>query len=274
VRDVPPQTNKTLQQILGRFKVSISVTIFVAGIAIMSISTGRQGAWWQLVSNLGVFVAAAVAIPFYYELVLRDAERSMVRDQLSQLLDERLDPQGNRCIVHTQGRLPVSEKRAFIQTAQSEVCEVGIALRSLVSYFDQRPEQDFLEPVRQMLAKGINFTYILLDPESDAAAAYSRDTNDPDLQNRIRQSINRLTEIGTTLAANKSAGQFNVGVTKVWPSSSVIITDPDGTTGRALVSPYLLGIKRASTPVLEVSKKEHPDMFDKYAAHWRVIASE
>ncbi|MGH3379383.1 MAG: hypothetical protein ACRDP6_32090 [Actinoallomurus sp.] len=241
-----------LQRVFIKFKITIGVSTFVFGLSLMLFSTGRPGAWWSLVGNVGTFVAAAVAIPFYYEVALRDTERHIVKEQLSELLDDKLFPQKTRCAVHSEGRFPVAAKRAFIQSAKFEVCEVGIALRSLVSYFDQRPEQDFFQPVSELISKGVSFTYILLDPDSEAAAAYARDTDDPELPQRIRHSIARLLELGTTLTGNAESGKFSVRVSRTCPSCSLIIVDPDADTGRALVTTYLLGVKRASSPVLEI----------------------
>lgn len=270
-RPSPTVRSTAMRPLLARFRIAISVALFLLGIAVMLAASTGTGLWWGFLGNIGMFVAAAVAIPFYYEVVLRDHERMAVKEELGRLLDDRLNERldvRSRCRIHP-GRWSVDHKRVFIQRAATEVCEIGISLRSLVSYFDQRPDSDFLIPVRDLLARGVNFTYILMDPDAPGTTAYAHVLGDPALPDRIRASVERLQAVAAEFAAMSLPGRMSVSVTRAWPSANVILVDPDGPAGRCLVAPYLFGMKRAAAPVLELSQDEQPESFAKYADHWR-----
>ncbi|MEW2400208.1 hypothetical protein [Streptomyces sp. NPDC046862] len=84
------------------------------------------------------------------------------------VIDERLPAGdgGHGLTVHAHGRPPPTEKAAFLAGAQTEIIEIGVALRSLTSLFVSRPERDFADPVRRLLSRGVRITYLVADPES------------------------------------------------------------------------------------------------------------
>src|SRR5262245_16350690 len=67
--------SSAMPSLLRRFRISISTVVFLLGVVLMLWSSTHSGIWWSFLGNIGMFVAAAVAIPFYYEIVLRDHER-------------------------------------------------------------------------------------------------------------------------------------------------------------------------------------------------------
>ncbi|MCB0628546.1 MAG: hypothetical protein KDD15_02400, partial [Lewinella sp.] len=57
---------------------------------------------------------------------------------------------------HDKGRLQIREKVDFFATAEKEVIEFGITLNTFSSYFYNRNEYEFKQPVRALLERGVH----------------------------------------------------------------------------------------------------------------------
>jgi len=151
-------------RLLRGFRVALALCVLLAGLSLALLSNGRDGFGWTVLNELALFAAAGVAVPFYYELFLRDAEREGFLRELTAVLDAR--DSGAGLTVHAHGRPAPAEKAAFIAQARTEIIEAGVSLRSLTSLFVSRPERDFADPVRQLLRRGVHITYLMTDPDS------------------------------------------------------------------------------------------------------------
>ncbi|MFJ7777499.1 hypothetical protein [Streptomyces yangpuensis] len=261
---------------LSRFRVALAICVLLAGLSLALVSNGRDGFGWSVLNELAVFAAAGVAIPFYYDLFLRDAERHRFLGEMRRLLDERLPAgEGDRGLtVHAQGRPSPTEKAAFIAGASSRIIEVGISLRSLASLFVSRPERDFTEPVRRLLSRGVNITYVVADPESVLFGEYSRSIGDPRLPQRASDSARQLLEIARVFESEGHPGALTVRFTRHLPTAYISIVDPESETGRCRTSPYLAGVRRSDSPVLDISRSAQPELFERYATYARTALSE
>ncbi|MEV8098193.1 hypothetical protein [Kitasatospora sp. NPDC085879] len=237
------------------------------------MSNGHQGFWWSALNEIALFACAGVAIPFYYELFLRDAERRRFLDEMGTLLDERLATAG-RVPVRAEGRPDPSEKGRFLEGAAHEVIDIGIGLRSLVSLYVSRPEEDLTGPVRRLLSRGVNVTYVLPDPGSDLLAAYARSIADPDLPARTAESARQLQAVRDRFAGEGHPGTITVRFTGQLPTCYLSLVDPQRESGRCRVSPYLAGMRRADAPVTDVGRSAHPELFARYVTHARAILAD
>ncbi|MFG2824848.1 hypothetical protein ACGFX4_36140 [Kitasatospora sp. NPDC048365] len=258
---------------MRRYRSVLAVCVLLAGLSLALLSNGRDGFWWAALNELALFAAAGIAIPFYYDLFLRDAERQRFLDEMTTLLDDRLDT-GQRIRVRAEGRPGPAEKAEFQREARSEIIEIGVALRSLVSLYVSRPEEDYAGPVRRLLSRGVDITYIVADPGSDLLAAYATSIGDPDLPALAAHSVRQLTDIAQRFAAEGHPGKIAVRITGHLPTGYLNIVDPDADTGRCRVSPYLAGLRRADSPVSDILRADHPELFARYAAHARTVLAD
>ncbi|WP_416969245.1 hypothetical protein [Streptomyces sp. 4F14] len=253
--------------LLRRFRVALALCVLLAGLSLALLSNGRDGFGWSVLNELALFAAAGVAVPFYYELFLRDAEREGFLRELTAALDARGGTGGLR--VHAHGRPAPAEKTAFIAEARTEIIEVGVTLRSLTGYFVSRPERDFTDPVRQLLRRGVHITYLIADPDSPLLTAYADSLGDPALPARAAEAARQLSRVAADFAAEGHLGRMTVRHTRQLPTGYLALVDPDGTTGRCRTSPYLPGVRRADSPVLDITRAAHPEVFARYVAYAR-----
>ncbi|MFF4016884.1 hypothetical protein [Streptomyces sp. NPDC001843] len=260
-----------IRRLLSRFRAALALCVLLAGLSLALLSNGRDGFGWAFVNELALFAAAGVAVPFYYDLFLRDAERQTFLQELAGVIDERAPAVngGRGLTVHAEGRLAPTEKADFLEGAQGEIVEVGVALRSLTSLFISRPARDFTEPVRRLLSRGVRITYLVADPESALTIEYARSIGDPDLPARAAESARQLAGVARDFAAEGHPGRMEVRFTRQLPTCYLSLVDPDLDTGRCRTSPYLAGVRRAESPVLDIVRAHQPQLFERYVAHVR-----
>ncbi len=252
---------------------SLGFVFFVVGITIRLLSVTIDEKAHPFVraasSDIGAFIVGAVAIPFVYEIFFRRDDEQEWHHRLDVLLDKKLASLGQgdaRPRLHGHGRLTMSEKVALFQDAQREVIEVGVSLRTFVSYFDQRPACDFKEPVLELLRRGVTVHVALLDPASDAARVYAETRGEPRLGETIRRSLASLLALQDEVALLNAPGSVVVHLYHRLPFADIMMVDPETAEGRAYIAPYLPSGKRADNPVIEVRRRSDPAFFDAYHA--------
>jgi len=262
--------------LLRRFRAALALCVLLGGLSLALVSNDRAGFGWAMLNELAVFAAAGVAVPFYYDLFLRDAERQRFLEEMGQQLDARLCAResSHGLTVHAQGRPSPTEKAEFIAGARSQIIEVGIALRSLASLFVSRPERDLVDPVRQLLSQGVNITYVVADPASALVAEYARSIGEPDLPQRAADSARQLLEVARRFEAEGHPGRIVVHITGQLPTCYLSIVDPDSETGRCRTSPYLPGVRRADSPVFDIARRTQRELFERYVAYTRRILDD
>ena len=253
-----------LRQLFTSYCIAIGVIALLAGLVLRLASLYSTSPLWGFLGELGTFLAAVVAIAFVYNVFVRRRGREIFLADLAELLDERLPQLGSRPIFHESGRRQLEKKLAFYGEAKGLVVELGIALSSFVSYFEQRPSEEFRESIRQLLAKGVTFKAVMLDPESGFARAYAEDTNSPSYVARMQGSRAKLLELSRSYGQQGLAGEFQVYVYSHLPHLHGVFVDPDDGDGYMFVAHYLHGVPRADSPGVEFSRKSNPQMFDSY----------
>ncbi len=263
-------TPRSPQSFMRRYRTVLALVALLGGLLLAVAARGHDGIVWDMLAELGLFAAASVAIPFYYSLFLRDEDQRAFRAEISELLDEKLAREresGAGVTVRAEGRMNPAAKAAFLYEAATEVWEVGLSLRSLVGYFDQRPADEFAAPVRRLLASGVDFVFVLMDPDAPVFRLHADSSGEPQLPERASASMRRLKEIAAQCAADGLPGTISVRLAQQLPTCNLLMVDPRGPAGRCLATPYLAGIRRADTPVAEVRRSAHPRLFEAYTAY-------
>ncbi|MFI5519745.1 hypothetical protein [Streptomyces platensis] len=262
--------------LLRRLRGALALCVFLGGLSLALVSNGRPGFVWSALNELALFAAAAVAIPFYYDLFLRDVERGRFLGEMTRLLDERLmgGEAGRGLTVRAEGRPSPTEKAAFLEGAHSEIIEIGVALRSLAALFVSRPERDFTGPVRRLLSEGVNLTYVVADPESVLMAEYARSLGEPELPHRAASSARELLAVAQGFDAEGLPGRMVIRVTGQLPTCYLSLVDPDAETGRCRTAPYLPGARRADSPVLDIARASQRELFGRYVTYARAVLAD
>lgn len=183
--------------------------------------------------------------------------------------EEGAEEEKGRIIIHPNGRLPIGDKVAFMASAQEEVIEMGVRLRTFADYFTSRNEHEFKLPVYSLLERGCHYKAYLLDPESNEASHYFHDraqVQEEEGQSieKIRAVLRKLSRIVKEVEAEGFPGKFQVFLYKHIPYNHFLIVDGERLHGKMLVSPYLYGINRANCPVIELAKQADRSLFRRY----------
>ena len=257
-----------LKKLLDRYYGFAGVIVFLLGVLLRLAALGKTGFFWDATKDIGTFLAVAVAIPFFYEKLIKSEERQLFLTELEELLDNKFPNYKAGFKIYEDGRPSISDKLDILLNAKFEVVNLGIAHRSFVGYFEQRPAREFKEPILDLLRKGIVFKYIFLDPDCEIAKHYSRDRGELELINRIRTSLNAAKALKSEFDKLGLSGKFEIYISDNFPYMSATCVDGNEVNGRMLISSYLYGIKRAEVPHLDIDKTEHEVMFETY---WKSI---
>lgn len=257
-----------LKRILGRYYGLTGIIVFLVGVLLRLAALGKTGFFWDATKDIGTFLAVAVAIPFFYEKLIKSEERQLFLTELEELLDSKFPNYKIGLKLYEDGRPSISEKVDILLSAKSEVVNLGIAHRSLVGYFEQRPAREYKEYILELLRKGVVFKYIFLDPDGEIAKLYAQDRGEVELINRIRTSLDAVKSLKSEFDKLGLPGRFEIYISSSFPYMSATCIDVNEINGRMLISPYLYGIKRAEVPHFGILKTEHEVMFETY---WKSI---
>lgn len=168
-----------------------------------------------------------------------------------------------------EGRINVSEKVDFYGKAQHEIIEIGLRLRSFTGYFTSKREGAFLDPICQKLAEGVNFKCYVLDPKGNFAKRYFEDRayKIPKEQQTLAESPAIITDLRRTcesLNREGHMGKISLFQYDHFPHFHASVIDGETETAKMYMSPYLYGVARANTPVIEVDKRLKKRLFKRY----------
>ncbi len=154
---------------------------------------------------------------------------------------------------------PSEENKALIVAqAQHQVIDLGTALNTCSEYLisNRRPDH-YHQEVIKLLARGVNYTCLMLDPDSEMVKLYG-DLRREDLQTKIQTSLGRLQ----TFAASRKNGSgiFSVFGYSTLPYLATLGIDRKS-DGLLLISSYLpnsaeFGVGRADTPHLLITRAQ------------------
>ncbi len=171
------------------------------------------------------------------------------------------------------GRRDVEDKVNLFNNANYEIIEMGIRLKNFRSYFEEKRESAFLDPLRKILEKGINFKCYSLNPNGNYAKRYIEDRaiaqpSERILLEEIPQMASELKKIFLKLNREGFKGKMELYQYDHFPYYHATIVDGGTENGVMNIAPYLYGISRANTPVIELDYRNNKILFKKY---WKSI---
>lgn len=263
VDDVKQKTKK----LFLKYYILISCVIILLGFIISDKASYIGGILGDIIHDFGIFLSATIAVTIIYNFFAKEQHHVIFLNDLKSELDNKL----NNYIfiakyphVYESGRLSLDKKVEFLSYAKKEYIEIGVQLNTLISNFNNRAPSDFKEHVEHLLYNGVNFSFYLLDPTSEFLEIYSKDRKEPNLKDKIQSSINELLLLKSEFNKKGYKGSFNIYVYSNLPYCSIQLIDQGDNNGRALISNYLYGIKRAESPVIEIVKCLNPKIWDTY----------
>lgn len=251
----------SFRRLLKRHQSLIGTVLFVFGLGLLLASSEFTGIAWRFLGTLGAFVAGAVAIPFIYERFIKAEDRQLFLSDLDNVLERRFGEKLMEPFIHERGRISLDHKVSLIKTAKVEVIEVGLSLRTSASYFVSRPSQEFRLQFANILKRGVNFKYILLDPDREIAKLVAQDRREPHLVDNIQSSIDTFSTLRDEFRDQDYKGVLRIFTYESLPYCYAMVIDPNEEDGKALISPYMYETKRADAPYIEIHKSVSPDLF-------------
>ena len=179
-------------------------------------------------------------------------------------------------VFHIDGRVSIQQKTDFIDSAQKEVIEVGIRLKTFAGYFDSRRDSEYKNHIIALLKRGVSFKAYVLDPASNLALLYFDDraqaqAAERDAVEESQKVLARLKQLAQEFALERYPGSFEVYLYRHVPYSQFLVVDPNLSGGKMMISHYLYGIRRAECPVLEFTRANQPNLFGKYMTSLRAF---
>lgn len=168
-------------------------------------------------------------------------------------------------LVHAGGRPPVREMVQFMQHAQHEIIEIGTGLTSFAKYFTGMRADEFRDPLRQMLKRGVTLKCFALDPDYEPGMAYLHEQGDRHYAQEMESARRLIMAERRECSSLGYHGKIEFYLYRRIPSFYCLCVDPeDLANGRMEFSPYLGGHFRSAYPVQQLSRQSYPDLYEKY----------
>ncbi len=241
------------------------------------ISGKRVGQKTILIVEQGVMEIIKKEIDFYYNEVKTDFEWCNTPSWQEEIVSVMKKVQDkNSFLLHENGRLALHHKTDFINTANKELIELGVRMKSFSDYFYFRNDAEYKNHIFALLERGINIKSYLIDPTSQQASLYFRDRTkwleeEIDSPRVIDQVIIRLKKLQKEIESHKFQGKMEMYTYNHIPNNHFLIVDPETPQARMIVSHYLYGITRANCPVMEFEKKDNRVLFRKYYNSFKMM---
>ncbi len=171
------------------------------------------------------------------------------------------------------GRMDVTDKVELYQKAKYEILEIGLRLKNFRSYFEEKRESAFLDPLKKILENGVNFKCYVIDPKGNYARKYIEDraTSQPseiELLEDIPRITTELRNIFIRINREGYNGKMELYQYDHFPYYHSTVIDGGTENGNLNIAPYLYGISRANTPVIQLQQKSNKVLFKKY---WKSV---
>lgn len=167
--------------------------------------------------------------------------------------------------VEATGRPTISEKIALIRNAKTEIVEIGIGLTSFAQYFKGQRPDEFADPIRELVRSGVNLTCFALDPDYEPGTAWLAEQDDDDYQQAATRARQLLLDEAKRCRQNNYLGRLTYHTYRRVPEFWCLGVDVDDPLdGRMFFQPYLMGVARSATPVVQVSRTSYPRLYKTY----------
>jgi class 3 adenylate cyclase len=174
--------------------------------------------------------------------------------------------------LNESGRLPLSDKVAFLESTKSEVIEIGVGLSTFASYFHKFDKTLFKEPIRRLIKRGVSFKCLAIDPDAPTSKIYCQDRDEADYLRDVKTAIGQLRRVKEEFRQEGLSGALELYLYSHLPyyhaMCSDIGEDRPSRGGRMVVSNFLFATKRSDCPVIRFSARSNPNLFETY---WRSV---
>jgi len=175
-----------------------------------------------------------------------------------------------------EGRIDVPQKIVFYKQATYEIIELGLRLRRFTDYFQAKRDGAFLDPIRMQLANGVNFKCYVLNPTGNFARRYHEDRakvlpKERETYETSPKIIAELKQLCLTLNREGYKGKMSLFQYDHFPYFHASVIDAETENGVIYMSPYLFGVRRANTPVIEMHQKMQKKIFKRYWSSVKAI---
>ncbi len=175
-----------------------------------------------------------------------------------------------------EGRIDVPQKVLFYEQATYEVIEMGLRLRRFTDYFQAKRDGAFLDPIRALLANGVNFKCYVLNPTGNFARRYYEDRakvlpKEKETYETSPKIIAELKQLCLILNREGYKGKMSLFQYDHFPCFHASVIDAETENGVIYMAPYLFGVRRANTPVIEVHQKMQKKVFKRYWSSIKAI---
>lgn len=179
---------------------------------------------------------------------------------------------GNGVIIFSKGRRDVLHKVKLMSEMKSgqTIVELGLRLHSFSNYFTSERDELYLEPVKDLLARGVNLHCYFLKHNGNFALPYfeSRDLIKPSLNfkgleieayKQMPQIAEKLKNIRNILNAEGGEGKMELFEYDCAPEYHAFVAGDS-----MLIAHYMYGIDRKNSPIFEINRNENEALFNKY----------
>ena len=257
-RSIVAEGRLAKQQLSRTMMLFVWVVVFLLGMLLRFAAVDKLGFAWQAAREVGSFMAVTMAVAFIYETFLRSRERSVFIDDLEDLLERKMEGERRGIKIFDDGRPALEEKLKVINEAQREIVEIGTALRTFVSYFEQRPSSDFRDHIIWLLRKGVILRCVLLDPNA-ACMPYQP----PNTHQKSSDSLHALTRLKKEFETLQLKGRLEILLVDSAPRFAAICVDADTDAGQIFFAPYIFSGRRAEEPTFLIRKADRSRLFSK-----------
>lgn len=258
------------KKIFKKYRIALGIILFLFGVILRILSLLYTGIFFQIIGEIGTFIAVAVAVAFLYDIYLKDIDREILLNDLSTLFDQKLSQMNvnkDQPKFYSERR-KIDQKIVFYEKATVEIIEVGAALRTLSTYFHSIAPSDFENHIIALLKKGVKIKLLLLDPKSPYATVYANylkeNNQTSDYIAKLEDSISNFKELDKRLKDQKLIGTVEVYLYNAIPCFNIVLIDKDGDNGNAYISSYIHNTSGNATPGFEFSKRGNSDMYKQY----------
>jgi class 3 adenylate cyclase len=165
--------------------------------------------------------------------------------------------------IDADGRPALSEKLEMIENASHEIIEIGIGLTSFAQYFTGQQPDEFRDPIRALVRKGVSLKCYALDPGFQAGVDWVEAQGNANYMKEANIAAQRLLDESKFCDDNNFSGQlqfFRYGVIPEFWCLGVDLAEPNG---RMFFAAYLPGVNRAEMPHFQVSMEANKSLYNK-----------
>ena len=147
--------------------------------------------------------------------------------------------------------------------AQSAVIKISVSLAGTAERPEGESGPEVMRGFSELMDRGVDLRFCGLDPDWLATGSYLVDRGEFKTLDEMRDGLRAMKRLRDTLEARPHAGSVRVMTFRHNPTYHAIVVDPDEQDlGHMLVTPHLHGVKQSDAPVMQLSHRSNPELFE------------